>query len=127
MGEDLTYERFIRFIREYQPDIVMPSFRNVANQHGHHRAATILSERAFEDAANPNIYPEHLEEGLSTWQMKKFYLPAASAETATTSIEIGDYDPIYDMSYPQIGEASDICIRVKAWDATFQSNQDNFI
>ncbi|MFC0299255.1 PIG-L family deacetylase [Virgibacillus soli] len=105
-GEDLTYERFIRFIREYQPDIVMPSFRNVANQHGHHRAATILSERAFEDAANPNIYPEHLEEGLSTWQMKKFYLPAASAETATTSIEIGDYDPIYDMSYPQIGEAS---------------------
>src|SRR5699024_490233 len=34
------------------------------------------------------------------------YLPAESEETATTSLEIGDYDPIYDMSYPQIGEAS---------------------
>lgn len=105
-GEDLTYERFIRFIREYQPDIVMPSFRNVESQHGHHRAATILSERAFEDAADPTVYPEQLDEGLSTWQMKKLYLPAESEATATTSIEIGDYDPIYDMSYPQIGEAS---------------------
>src|SRR5699024_1720912 len=57
-GEELTYERFIRFIREYQPDIVMPSFRNVESQHGHHRAAAILSERAFEDAADPTVYPE---------------------------------------------------------------------
>src|SRR5690625_685347 len=38
--------------------------------------------------------------------MKKLYLPAESEDTATTSLEIGDYDPIYDMSYPQIGEAS---------------------
>src|SRR5699024_2353824 len=46
------------------------------------------------------------DEGLSPWQMRKLYLPAESEDTATTSIEIGDYDPIYDMSYPQIGEAS---------------------
>src|SRR5699024_3982478 len=103
---DVTYERFIRFLREYQPDIVMPSFRDVENQHGHHRAMTILSERAYEDAADPDVYPEHFDEGLSPWQMKKLYLPAESEDTATTSIEIGDFDPIYDMSYPQIGEAS---------------------
>lgn len=105
-GEDITYERFIRFIRTYQPDIVMPSFRDVPSQHGHHRAISVLSERAFEDAADPSVYPEHLDEGLDVWQTKKLYLPADSEETATTSIEIGDYDPIYDMSYPQLGEAS---------------------
>ncbi len=49
--EEVTYERFIRFLRTYQPDIVMPSFRDVDSQHGHHRAISILSERAFEDAA----------------------------------------------------------------------------
>src|SRR5690625_3524901 len=103
---DVTYERFIRFLREYQPDIVMPSFRDVENQHGHHRAMAILSVQAFEDAADPTVYPEQLDEGLSIWQTKKLYLPAESEETATTSIEIGDYDPIYDMSYPQLGEAS---------------------
>ncbi|MGM0753015.1 MAG: NEW3 domain-containing protein [Bacillota bacterium] len=105
-GEELTYERLIRFIRTYQPDILMPSFRDSDTQHGHHRSITILSERAFEDAANPDVFPEQLEEGLSVWQVKKFYLPAQSEETATTSLEIGDYDPIYEMSYPQIGEES---------------------
>ncbi|MBT2678764.1 PIG-L family deacetylase [Bacillus sp. ISL-35] len=104
--EDIAYERLIRFIRTYQPDIVMPSFRNSPTQHGHHRAMEILSEKAFEDAADPSVYPEQLKEGLSVWQIKKLFLPAESKDTATTSIEIGMYDPIYQMSYPQLGEAS---------------------
>ena len=105
-GEELTYERFIRFIRTHKPDIVMPSFRDVPNQHGHHRAITILSERAFHDAADPQVFPEQIAEGLEPWQVKKLYLPAASEETATLSIEIGDYDAVYGMTYPQLGEES---------------------
>lgn len=105
-GEELTYERLIRFIRTYQPDIVMPSFRDVDSQHGHHRAISILTQRAFEDAADPKVYPEHLEEGLSPWKIKKLYLPAESKESATSSIEIGMLDDIYGKSYPQIGEES---------------------
>ncbi|AVR00256.1 hypothetical protein OBCHQ24_14985 [Oceanobacillus iheyensis] len=105
-GEDLTYERFIRLIRTYKPDIVMPSFQDVESQHGHHRAITELTHKAFEDAADPSVYPEQLEEGLDVWQVKKLYLPADSEETATTSIEIGDYDPVYGMTYPQLGEES---------------------
>ncbi|WP_316569082.1 NEW3 domain-containing protein [Neobacillus sp. YIM B06451] len=104
-GEDVTYERLIRFIRTYQPDIVMPSFLDVDTQHGHHRAITILSEKAFKDAADPSVYPEQLKEGLSVWQVKKLYLPV-SKDAATTSIEIGMFDPIYGMSYPQLGEQS---------------------
>lgn len=107
-GEELTYERFIRFIRTYKPDIVMPSFRNVDSQHGHHRAITILSLQAFEDAADPNVFPEHMEEGLSPWQIKKVYLPASddSVPENIDSIEIGIYDEIYGMTYPQLGELS---------------------
>ncbi|WP_026089138.1 MULTISPECIES: PIG-L family deacetylase [Bacillus] len=105
-GEELTYERLIRFIRTYQPDIVMPSFQNDDTQHGHHRTMTILSERAFKDAANPTIFPQHLKQGLSVWQVKKLYLPVSSADKATTSIEIGAYDPVYGMTYPQLGEQS---------------------
>ena len=105
-GEKLTYERLIRFIRSSQPDIVMPSFRNVDSQHGHHRTMSILTEKAFHDAADPAIFPEHLKEGLKPWQIEKIYLPATSAEKATLAIEIGMYDEIYGMSYPQLGEAS---------------------
>ncbi|WHX98421.1 NEW3 domain-containing protein [Neobacillus sp. DY30] len=104
-GEEVTYERLIKFIRTYQPDIVMPSFENVDSQHGHHRLMAVLSEKAFKDAADPNVFPDQLKNGIKTWQIKKFYLPA-NASTATTTIEIGDFDPIYGMSYPQLGEAS---------------------
>ncbi|TDL86647.1 hypothetical protein E2R55_21345 [Vibrio vulnificus] len=105
-GEDLTYERLIRFIRTYQPDILMPSFQNDDTQHGHHRTMTILSERAFKDAVDPTVFPQQLKQGLSVWQVKKLYLPVSSADQATTSIEIGKYDPIYNMTYPQLGEQS---------------------
>ncbi|MBT2647298.1 PIG-L family deacetylase [Bacillus sp. ISL-34] len=105
-GEELTYERLIRFIRTYQPDILMPSFQNDDTQHGHHRTMTILSERAFKDAADPTVFPQQLKQGLSVWQVKKLYLPVSSADQATTSIEIGKYDPIYNMTYPQLGEQS---------------------
>lgn len=107
-GKEETYKRLIKFIRTHQPDVVMPSFRNVESQHGHHRAMTLLSGKAFEDAADPTVFPEQLEEGLSTWQVKKLYLPAESEDTSTTSIEIGDYDPIYGMSYPQLGDRKSV-------------------
>lgn len=107
-GEEITYERLIRFIRTYKPDIVMPSFRNVDSQHGHHRAISILSQKAFSDAADPNVFPEHFIEGLTPWQIKKVYLPADSFSdvTKTESIEIGMINPIYGMTYPQLGEQS---------------------
>jgi LmbE family N-acetylglucosaminyl deacetylase len=105
-GEETTYERFIRLIRTYKPDIVMPSFRDVDTQHGHHRAITQLSLKAFEDAADPNVFPEQIKEGLSPWQVKKLYLPAETKEQTTTSFDIGIYDPIYGMTYPQLGEKS---------------------
>ncbi|ASN04368.1 PIG-L family deacetylase [Virgibacillus necropolis] len=105
-GKELTYKRFIHRIRTNKPDILFTSFLDVDTQHGHHRAINQLTRKAFEDAADPTVFPEQLEEeGLSTWQVKKLYLPAEE-ENATTSIEIGIYDPIYGMTYPQLGEKS---------------------
>ncbi|QHA93073.1 PIG-L family deacetylase [Bacillus sp. N1-1] len=103
-GETETYERLIHDIRTFKPDIIMPSFRNVDSQHGHHRAMTLLTQKAFDDAANSSVFPEQLEDGLTTWQVKKLYLPAETEEQTTTSIQIGIYDEHYDMTYPQLGE-----------------------
>ncbi|MFS0783954.1 PIG-L family deacetylase [Bacillus sp. 1P06AnD] len=105
-GEEVVYERLIRFIRTYKPDIIMPSFRNDNTQHGHHRTMTILTEKAFADAADPTVFPQQLKEGLTAWQVKKLYLSAESKEKATTSLEIGMLDSIYGMTYPQLGEES---------------------
>ncbi|KMJ57740.1 hypothetical protein AB685_12855 [Bacillus sp. LL01] len=121
-GEEVVYERLIRKIREYRPEIVFPSFLNVDSQHGHHRAINVLTLNAFEDAANPEIFPEHKEEGLTPWQIKKMYLPAQTVSGAswqvsnnyqqgvagqTVSIEVGnEIDEVYGKTYAQLGEDS---------------------
>jgi LmbE family N-acetylglucosaminyl deacetylase len=105
-GETLTYERLIRRIREERPDIVMPSFRDVPTEHGHHRAITELTLRAFRDAADPNVFPEQIRQGLKPWQIKKLYLPGTNGhETLRFNIG-GKPDPIYGLTYPQLGEES---------------------
>ncbi|MDN4524873.1 NEW3 domain-containing protein [Fictibacillus fluitans] len=104
-GEQTAYERVIRMIRTYRPDIVMPSFLDVETEHGHHRTMNYLTIKAYQDAANPKVFPEQLKEGLKPWAIKKLYLPS-DQKNATTSFEIGMMDDVYGKTYPQIGEES---------------------
>ncbi|MEW9034088.1 MAG: NEW3 domain-containing protein, partial [Planifilum fimeticola] len=104
-GEEVVYERLIRLIRQERPDILMPSFRDVPSQHGHHRAVAQLTLRAFADAADPKVFPQHLREGLSPWQVKKLYLPGEEGKE-TLRFNIGMVDPVYGKTYPQLGEES---------------------
>lgn len=115
-GHEVALERLIRVVRQTRPDVVMPSFLNSHGQHGHHRAITVLTMEAFEKAADPEVFPEHLAEGLRPWQIKKLYLPAESGGggvyadteslTANVTVPVGEYDPVLGASYVQLGEES---------------------
>ncbi|USG66975.1 NEW3 domain-containing protein [Brevibacillus ruminantium] len=104
-GEEEVYERLIRKIREHRPDVLIPAFLNVPSTHGHHRAINVITVRAFEDAADPRVFPEHLERGLAPWQVKKLYVPASEKEY-DVRVPVGEYDEIYGASYLQLGEES---------------------
>ncbi|MBO8165540.1 MAG: PIG-L family deacetylase [Brevibacillus sp.] len=104
-GEDVAYERLIRKIRQLRPDVLIPAFLNEESTHGHHRAINVLSVKAFEDAANPDVFPEHVKQGLLPWQVKKLYVPANS-DDYSVRVPTGDYDEIYGASYLQLGEES---------------------
>lgn len=104
-GDSVVYERLIRKIRELRPDVVVPAFLNEESTHGHHRAINVITVRAYKDAADPNIFPEHLKTGLQPWQIKKLYLPS-DKQAYSVSVPIGNYDEIYGASYEQLGEES---------------------
>ncbi|MGF7087675.1 LmbE family N-acetylglucosaminyl deacetylase [Kroppenstedtia sanguinis] len=104
-GEEVVYERLIRRIREQRPDILLPSFRDVPSEHGHHRAISQLSLKAFADAANPKVFPQHRKQGLHPWQIKKLYL-RGTPDQETLRFNIGKQDPVYGLTYPQLGEES---------------------
>ncbi|MDN4071670.1 NEW3 domain-containing protein [Fictibacillus terranigra] len=104
-GEQTAYERVIRLIRTYRPDIIMPSFLDVDTEHGHHRTMNYLTLKAYKDAADPKVFPGQIKEGLKPWGIKKLYLPS-DEKGATTSFQIGMMDDVYGKTYPQIGEES---------------------
>lgn len=116
-GRERIIERLVRAYRQQRPDIVIPTFLDVPGQHGHHRAMTEAAEAAIALAADPQAYPQHLAEGLSPWQVAKFYLPAWSGgggtyddevppPPATVTIVASEADPATGAAYDMLGEFS---------------------
>ena len=70
VGRD-PYEDMIRVIREKRPDLLL-TWEKTQGWTGHieHRMVAELAERAFNDAINPEIFPQQLREGLRPWQPK---------------------------------------------------------
>ena len=119
-GEEKTVERLVRAYRAERPDIVLPTFLDVPGQHGHHRAMTRAAETAIRLAADPHAFTEHLAEGLTPWQVAKFYLPAwpGGGDTyddelpppdTTLTIRATGRDEATGTEYDRIGEWSRAC------------------
>ena len=116
-GQERVIERLVRAYRQARPDIVIPTFLDVPGQHGHHRAMTRAARSAIALAADPEACPEHFKDGLSPWQVAKFYLPAWSGggstyddevppPAATVTVRADGSDPATGVAYDQIGQWS---------------------
>src|SRR2546423_6104627 len=88
----------------YRPDIIVSRCHGKQRDgHGNHQAAGLMSIEAFKAAADPNRFPERLQEGLRPWQVKKLYLSVRESEPiATLKIDVGAYDPLVGKSYREI-------------------------
>lgn len=87
-GHTRIQERLVRAYREARPDVVITTFLDVPGQHGHHRAMTQAAEEALALAADPLAFPQQLAEGLTPWQVAKFYLPAVSGASSAYDDEV---------------------------------------
>ncbi len=125
-GEEKTVERLVRAYRAERPDIVLPTFLDVPGQHGHHRAMTRAAETAIRLAADATAFPEHFAEGLTPWQVGKFYLPAwpGGGDTyddelpppdATLTIRATGRDEATGADFDRIGEWSAPAMPRRAW------------
>ena len=61
-------------IRKMQPDIIINRFSQdtAVDTHGHHTSSAILSEEAFNLAADPSVFPEQLKY-VKVWQPKRLF------------------------------------------------------
>lgn len=106
-GHEPVLGDFVRILRTYRPDILISRFSGTpADGHGHHQAAGILTREAFRAAADPQRFPEQLQEGLQPWQASRFYLnrggPGGSGGGGIT-LRLDGFDPLYGLTYPELG------------------------
>ncbi len=96
-------------IRNFRPDVIITRFpEDERAGHGHHSASAILAREAFAAAADPNIFPEQLKNGITVWQAKRLLWNTFNfGSTNTTSddqfkLEVGMYNPLLGKSYGEI-------------------------
>ena len=117
--EDKVLADMIWGIRKTRPDIIVNRFdhRSPGRTHGHHTASAMLSVKAFDLAADPNIFPEQLKY-VDVWQPKRlffntswwFYGSREKFEEADKSnmveVDCGTYYPLMGRSNNEIAAAS---------------------
>src|SRR5215468_3457982 len=93
---------FVRVIRYFKPEIIISRFTGTPRDgHGHHQVAGIITQEAFNAAADPNRFPEYGK----PWQAKKLYLNAGMGNEQNQTgipINVGQFDPDLGRSYNQI-------------------------
>ena len=109
-GHDIPLGDIVRVIRTFRPDVLIARFSGTERDgHGHHQASSILTKEAFRAAADPNRFPEQIQEGLQPWQPKKLYIgnvcgfgaSTCNAGNYTVKLNTGKEDPLLGESYVQ--------------------------
>jgi LmbE family N-acetylglucosaminyl deacetylase len=106
-------------IRKTQPDVVINRFSidTTVDTHGHHTASAVLSQEAFDLAANPSVFPEQLKY-VKVWQPKRLFFNTswffygsrekfdAADKSKMTKIDIGVFMPTKGKSNNEIAAES---------------------
>ena len=113
-GHEHTLRQMVKAIRIFKPDLLCPTFLDVAGQHGHHRAVTRVTIEAFDFSGDPDVFSDLK---LDPWTVSKLYLPGWGGggssyddeeppPEATTFLDVGSFDYRMGGTYAQIGEWS---------------------
>jgi len=111
-NERALLEDMVRVIRRFRPLVIISRWNGTpADGHGQHQFSGYLTPLAFDAAADPTQFPEHLAEGLRPWQAKKLYVShfgqAAAAATGqgtagVVEIDTGRFDPLLGRSFYEL-------------------------
>lgn len=109
-GKQDVLSDMVWVIRKFKPDIIVTRFPPGGNGgHGHHTASAALALEAFNDAADPNKFPEQLKY-ISPWKTKSIFWnnfrPSPEEVKNLINSDIGEYNSLLGKSYTEIASES---------------------
>ncbi len=73
-GHDRVLYDAVLAVRRERPQVIVSTFvGGITDGHGHHQVSGEIAQEAFKAAADPNVFPEQLKEGLQPWQPLAVY------------------------------------------------------
>ena len=114
-NKDTVLSDVVRRIRAFRPDIIINRFdhRTPGSTHGHHTSSAMLSMEAFDLAANPNAYPQQLDE-FDPWKPSRIFFNTSwwfygsqenfkkASKNGLISLDVGVFYPGLGMSNNEI-------------------------
>jgi len=103
-GRENVLRDMVRIIRTDRPVVIVSRFQgNARDGHGNHQTAGLLTQQAFEAAANPQMFPEQITDGLRPWQAKRLYIGGMREdEDWTVRVDTGQYSPWLGDSFENV-------------------------
>jgi LmbE family N-acetylglucosaminyl deacetylase len=125
-GHDRVLYDAVLAVRMVRPQVILSTFvGGVSDGHGHHQVSGEIAQEAFKAAADPNVFPEQLKNGLEPWQPLAVYSRTPFAPITNGQMldyATGKWTPARFHNYIT-GEwiegalAADVTIPVGTWDA----------
>jgi LmbE family N-acetylglucosaminyl deacetylase len=73
-GHDRVLYDAVLAVRRERPQIIVSTFvGGITDGHGHHQVSGEIAQEVFKAAADPNVFPEQLKDGLQPWQPLAVY------------------------------------------------------
>jgi LmbE family N-acetylglucosaminyl deacetylase len=73
-GHDRVLYDAVLAVRQERPQVIIATFSGaVTDGHGQHQVSGEIAQEVFKAAADPNVFPEQLKDGLQPWQPLAVY------------------------------------------------------
>jgi LmbE family N-acetylglucosaminyl deacetylase len=103
---DVPMEDMVRVIRTFRPNVVINGWGGTHTGHGQHQASGILTPQAVKQAADPNVFPDQLKEGLRPWNVGLLVDLRRADSKNGFRIPIEQISALWGKSYSDFGRES---------------------
>ncbi len=109
-GKEAVLSDIVWIIRIVRPDVIITRFPTESSGgHGHHSSSGLFVREAFHAAADPQKYPEQLDQ-VEPWQARRLFWnswrPSQQEIEKAVKIDIGEFNPLLGTSYSEIAARS---------------------
>lgn len=100
-GKKTALRRMVRVIRLTRPDVIITN-HGPTGGHGHHQATGDILQEAFFAAADPEVFPDQIKDGLNVWQPARLFVRSRGGGDNLANVDAYKLNDWRGLTYAEI-------------------------